>query len=140
MRAIFTDIDGVLNPHWKTKWSKSAILIYNQICQEYDLKPVISSTWRINHTKEQLQKIFDDQGIEVEIYDYTPHLDQKDRGLEIKEWLNNNKVDNYVVIDDIVHNITPHVDNVIKVRNWLGLTTEEYIEMKKILDNGNDDK
>ena len=136
MRVIFTDIDGVLNTHWKTKWSKSAILIYNQICQEYDLKPVITSTWRINHTKEQLQKIFDDQGIEVEIYDYTPHLDQKDRGLEIKEWLNNNKVDNYVVIDDIVHNITPHVDNVIKVRNWVGLTTEEYIEIRKILDSG----
>lgn len=138
MRAIFTDIDGVLNPHWKTKWSKSSIQIYNQICQEYDLKPVITSTWRINHTKEQLQKIFYEQGIEVEIYDYTPHLDQKDRGLEIKEWLNNNKVDNYVVIDDIVHNITPHVDNVIKVRNWVGLTTEEYIEIKKILDNGNE--
>lgn len=135
MRAIFTDIDGVLNPHWKTKWSKSSIQIYNQICQEYDLKPVITSTWRINHTKEQLQKIFYEQGIEVEIYDYTPHLDQKDRGLEIKEWLSNNKVDNYVVIDDIVHNITPHVDNVIKVRNWVGLTTEEYIEIKKILDN-----
>ena len=135
IRVIFTDLDGVLNPHWKTKWSKSSIQIYNQICQEYDLKPVISSTWRINHTKEQLQKIFDDQGIEVEIYDYTPHLDQKDRGLEIKEWLSNNKVDNYVVIDDIVHNITPHVDNVIKVRNWVGLTTEEYIEIKKILDN-----
>jgi len=135
IRVIFTDLDGVLNPHWKTKWSKSSIQIYNQICQEYDLKPVITSTWRINHTKEQLQKIFYEQGIEVEIYDYTPHLDQKDRGLEIKEWLNNNKVDNYVVIDDIVHNITPHVDNVIKVRNWVGLTTEEYIEIKKILDN-----
>ena len=135
MRVIFTDLDGVLNPHWKTKWSKSSIQIYNQICQEYDLKPVITSTWRINHTKEQLQKIFDEQGIEVEIYDYTPHLDQKDRGLEIKEWLNKNKVDNYVVIDDIVHNITPYVDNVIKVRNWVGLTTEEYIEMKKMLDN-----
>ena len=135
IRVIFTDLDGVLNPHWKTKWSKSSIQIYNQICQEYDLKPVITSTWRINHTKEQLQKIFYEQGIEVEIYDYTPHLDQKDRGLEIKEWLSNNKVDNYVVIDDIVHNITPHVDNVFKVRNWVGLTTEEYIEIKKILDN-----
>jgi hypothetical protein len=135
MRVIFTDLDGVLNPHWKKNWSKSAVLIYNQICHEYDLKPVISSTWRINHTKEQLQNIFDEQGIEVEIYDYTPHLEQQNRGLEIKEWLKNNKVDNYVVIDDIVHNITPYVDNVIKVRSWVGLTTEEYIEMKKILDN-----
>lgn len=134
MKVIFTDIDGVLNPHWKNKWSKSAIKIYNQICKEYDLKPVITSTWRINHTKEQLQKIFNDQGIEVEIYDYTPHIDQKDRGLEIKEWLSNNKVDNFVIIDDIIHNITPHVVNVVKVRNWVGLTEEEYIEIKKILD------
>ena len=134
MKVIFTDIDGVLNPHWKNKWSKSAIKIYNQICKEYDLKPVITSTWRINHTKEQLQKIFNDQGIEVEIHDYTPHIDQKDRGLEIKEWLSNNKVDNFVIIDDIIHNITPHVVNVVKVRNWVGLTEEEYIEIKKILD------
>ena len=134
MKVIFTDIDGVLNPHWKNKWSKSAIKIYHQICKEYDLKPVITSTWRINHTKEQLQKIFNDQGIEVEIYDYTPHIDQKDRGLEIKEWLSNNKVDNFVIIDDIIHNITPHVVNVVKVRNWVGLTEEEYIEIKKILD------
>ena len=134
MKVIFTDIDGVLNPHWKNKWSKSAIKIYNQICKEYDLKPVITSTWRINHTKEQLQKIFNDQGIEVEIYDYTPHIDQSDRGLEIKEWLSNNKVDNFVIIDDIIHNITPHVVNVVKVRNWVGLTEEEYIEIKKILD------
>ena len=134
MKVIFTDIDGVLNPHWKNKWSKSAIKIYNQICKEYDLKPVITSTWRINHTKEQLQKIFNDQGIEVEIYDYTPHIDQKDRGLEIKEWLSNNKVDNFVIIDDIIHNIIPHVGNVVKVRSWVGLTEEEYIEIKKILD------
>ena len=131
MKVIFTDIDGVLNPHWKTNWSKSAIKIYNKICKEYDLKPVITSTWRINHTKEQLQKIFNNQGIEVEIYDYTPHIDQKDRGLEIKEWLSNNKVDNFVIIDDIVHNIIPHVGNVVKVRSWVGLTEEEYIEIKK---------
>jgi aspartate/tyrosine/aromatic aminotransferase len=134
MRVIFTDLDGVLNPHWKTKWSKPAIKIYNQICKEYDLKPVITSTWRINHTKEQLQNIFNDQGIEVEIYDYTPHIDQKDRGLEIKEWLSNNKVDNFVIIDDIVHNIIPHVGNVVKVRSWIGLSKEEYIEIKKIFD------
>jgi hypothetical protein len=134
MRVIFTDLDGVLNPHWKTKWSKPAIKIYNQICKEYDLKPVITSTWRINHTKEQLQNIFNDQGIEVEIYDYTPHIDQKDRGLEIKEWLSNNKVDNFVIIDDIIHNIIPHVGNVVKVRSWIGLSKEEYIEIKKIFD------
>lgn len=72
MNVIFTDIDGVLNPHWKTKWSKTAIEQYNKICRDFDLVPVITSTWRTNHTIEQLQEIFTKQGIERPIYDYTP--------------------------------------------------------------------
>jgi len=137
MRVIFTDIDGVLNPHWKSEWSKSAITIYNQLCEEYDLKPVISSTWRENHTIYQLQEIFTQQGIEAEIYDYTPIISGADRGEEIKEWLNENPVDDWVIIDDITRNIEPHIGNVVKVRNWVGLTTEEYLQIKKILDNEN---
>lgn len=137
MRVIFTDIDGVLNPHWKSEWSKSAITIYNQLCEEYDLKPVISSTWRENHTMYQLQEIFTQQGIEAEIYDYTPIISGADRGEEIKEWLNENPVDDWVIIDDITRNIEPHIGNVVKVRNWVGLTTEEYLQIKKILDNEN---
>ena len=133
MRIVFTDIDGVLNPHWKKKWSKSAIAIYNKICKEYDLKPVITSTWRLNHTISELQKIFIEQGIESIIYDYTPHIDQSDRGLEIKSWLNNNKCDNWVIIDDKTSDIEPHINNVVKCRSWLGLTEDEYKEIKDIL-------
>jgi hypothetical protein len=137
MRVIFTDIDGVLNPHWKSEWSKSSITIYNQLCEEYDLKPVISSTWRENHTMHQLQEIFTKQGIEAQIYDYTPIISGADRGEEIKEWLSENPVDDWVIIDDITRNIEPHIGNVVKVRNWVGLTTEEYLQIKKILDNEN---
>ena len=131
MRFIFTDIDGVLNPHFKKKWSKNSIAIYNRICKEFDLVPVITSTWRTNHTIEQLQAIFDEQGIEAKIYDYTPHIDQADRGLEIKEWLSKNRCDFYIVLDDRTDNIQNYVDNVFKCRSWLGLTEEEYEEIKK---------
>ena len=132
MRVIFTDIDGVLNPHWRKKWNKKSIDLYNRVCKEFDLKPVITSTWKVNHTIDELQKIFDEQGIEVKIYDYTPNIDQADRGVEIKEWLSNNKCDRYVVLDDRIDNITPYVDNVVKCRSWLGLTDEEYVEIKGI--------
>lgn len=141
MRVIFTDIDGVLNPHWKTKWSKSAIDIYNKICKEYDLKPVITSTWRLNHTKQQLQEIFINQGIEAEIYDYTQlpvllpnglYL-SKERGVEIKEWLESNIVSDWVIIDDKTSDIDPYVSNVIKCRSWVGLSESEYLEIKKLL-------
>ena len=136
MIIIFTDIDGVLNPHWRKKWDKTSIKIYNQLCSEFDLKPVITSTWRINHTKEELQEIFTNQGIETPIYDYTPDLDMIDRGQEIKTWLDNNKCDNYVVIDDRTDDIEPYVDNVFKCRSWLGLSKDEYLEIKNILSNG----
>jgi len=132
MRVLFTDIDGVLNPHWSKKWSKNAIMIYNQVCNEFDLKPVITSTWRIAHTKEQLQKIFSNQGINVEIYDYTPLIDQADRGLEIQKWLSDNKCDNYVVIDDKVSDIVKYVSNVVHCRSWIGLSKDEYDEIVKI--------
>ena len=133
MIVIFTDIDGVLNPHWRKKWDKKAISSYNKLCKEFDLKPVITSTWRLNHTKEELQDVFTNQGIDIEIFDYTPHLDQQDRGLEINEWLLNNKVDNYVVIDDRVFDIEPHVRNVVKCRSWIGLTEEECDIIRNIL-------
>lgn len=133
MIVIFTDIDGVLNPHWRNEWSKSSIQIYNQLCEEYDLKPVISSTWRETHTKEELQQIFYSQGITAEIYDFTPVIEGADRGLEIKAWLESNKVDNWVIIDDITRNIEPHIGNSVKIRNWVGLTIEDYLQIKKIL-------
>lgn len=133
MNVIFTDIDGVLNPHWKTKWSKTAIEQYNKICRDFDLTPVITSTWRTNHTIEELQEIFTKQGIERPIYDYTPHIDQADRGLEIKEWLGKNKVDKYLVIDDKISNIAPYIDNIVQCRSWIGLSKDEYEEIKLIM-------
>jgi hypothetical protein len=134
MRVIFTDIDGVLNPHWRKKWSKSAVILYNKICKEFDLRVVITSTWRTNHTIEQLQQIFTEQGIEIPIYDYTPHLEQEDRGLEIRQWLMEN-VDciDWVIIDDKTSDIEPHVKNVVKCRSWIGLTKDEYEEIKTLL-------
>lgn len=133
MNVIFTDIDGVLNPHWKTKWSKKSIDIYNTICKEFDLVPVITSTWRIHHDINTLQNIFNDQGIETPIHDYTPLIEGGDRGLEIKEWLSKNKVNKYLVIDDKVSNIIPYVNNVVQCRSWIGLSMIEYKEIKKIM-------
>lgn len=130
---IFTDIDGPLNPHWKKQWSKKAIGIYNRICKDFELHPVISSTWRSNHTIAQLQQIFNEQGITAEIYGYTQILDNMDRGLEIEQWLSENEYSKYVVIDDVISTIVPYVKNVIGCKSWIGLTEENYNEIKTIM-------
>jgi hypothetical protein len=133
MIVIFTDIDGVLNPHWRKKWSKKSIELYNKLCDEYELKIVITSTWRIAHSIDKLNDIFKEQGITNDIYDYTPILN-KERGLEIKDWLDNNICDNFIVIDDKTSDIEPFLNkNVVKCRSWVGFSQEEYDEICKIL-------
>lgn len=135
MIVVFTDIDGVLNPDWNKKWKKSCIRLYNKMCKEFYLKPVITSTWRLNYNKKELQEIFNKQGIEVEIFDYTPDLDMTDRGLEIKSWLDNNKVDNWIVLDDKVDDIKPHIDNdkIVKCFGLDGITEKEYKKVCEIV-------
>jgi hypothetical protein len=135
MNVIFTDIDGVFNLAVSSKknWNYSSIEIYNRICEEFDLKPVITSTWRTNHTIKELQRIFDYWGIDTPIYDYTPILYSEPRGIEIDTWLRENPCNKWVIIDDNVSGITPFVSNVVKCRGWLGLTEDEYFEIKRIL-------
>lgn len=135
MRYVFTDIDGVLNPNFSKKWSKKSIAVYNHICKEFNLLPVITSTWRINHTIDELQKIFTDQGIDVKIYDYTPHMDQQYRYLEILKWLESNPCEFYIVLDDRAHELNGYVDNFVKCRSWMGLTEDEYKEIKNIINS-----
>jgi hypothetical protein len=135
MNVIFTDIDGVFNLAVSSKknWNYSSIEIYNRICEEFDLKPVITSTWRTNHTIKELQRVFDYWGVDTPIYDYTPILYSEPRGIEIDTWLRENPCNKWVVIDDNVSGITPFVSNVVKCRGWLGLTEDEYVEIKNIL-------
>lgn len=132
---IFTDIDGVLNSNMshKTSWNSDAIDIYNRICHDFNLKPVISSTWRTNHTIKELQRIFDYWGIEAPIYDYTPILYTEPRGVEIDTWLRENWCSKWVVIDDNISGITPFVTNVVKCKGSVGLTEEEYNIISKIM-------
>ena len=135
MNIIFTDIDGVLNPSLKVRWDRKCINVYNRICDDFDLHPVITSTWRLKFDISELQDLFFRQGISADIYDYTPYL-RAPRGLEIDQWLIENSWTKYVVIDDRVDGIIPYVSNVIKCRGWVGLTDEHYDAIKKIMNYG----
>jgi hypothetical protein len=130
---IFTDIDGVLNTVTRNDWSPVSCDLYDELCQEFDLRPVITSTWRVNHSKKDLQRIFEYQGITTEIHDVTPVLNEG-RGLEILEFLRENPCDGYVIIDDNTRDIeSVGLDNVVKCRSWVGFTKEEYDICREIL-------
>ncbi len=134
MNIIFTDIDGVLNTKSGSQWNKKSIDFYNLLCREFDLKPVITSTWRSNHTKKQLQEIFTHQGVLTPIYDFVPILQGEGRGIEIEQWLFNNHFNKFVILDDHTHDIEViGLPNIIKCRSWIGFSKEEYDLARRIL-------
>ncbi len=107
---VFLDIDGVLKLDWgSVQWTKSCINVLNTLTRELNLKYVVTSTWRVANSKEELQKIFIKQGIIGEIIDYTPILCQ-DRGFEIAAWLNDNPTTEWICLDDKITDIKEHID------------------------------
>lgn len=119
MKIIFLDIDGVLNsqkfldaggnqkqtkfPEFVSKFIDChAVSLLKQIVDATNAKIVISSTWKngVDRTPEWFVDLFNTIcGIQFDVIDKTPLLDTS-RGEEIKAWLDNNHVDNFVIIDD----------------------------------------
>lgn len=88
------------------------VLTNSKYCQpskgyNYDLKIVISSTWRLGLTIKHLRKLFKSRGFAYwdHIIGKTPNLRSEKlvRGDEIKNWLDNNVVKgpyDFVILDD----------------------------------------
>jgi hypothetical protein len=140
---IFLDIDGVLRTHksdleWSNRlntpilkgnnrlFCKTAVDNLNEVIFLTKAKIVITSTWRLNLSIDELNTIFKDRGIIGEIIDKTK-IDFNGRGFEIKEWLDNNRYKNYVVLDDQVKDIINIVDNIIKVDSQNGFEEVDLI-------------
>ena len=134
---IFTDIDGVFNTVSRTEWNPLSVQLYDELCEEFTLKPVITSTWRVKHSISELSRIFQYQGIQTDIYDFTPVITTEGRGGEIENWLHDNQYDNYIILDDNIRDIESYnLKNIVKCRGWLGFTKEEYEICRNILLNG----
>jgi diphthamide synthase subunit DPH2 len=131
--TIFLDIDGVLRTHksdleWSLRLSvpiplsvydrrfdRKIVSYINEVVGYTRAKIVITSTWRVRHSLEELKQIFRDNGITAEIVGKTDI--GLNRGEEIEQYISENEIENYVVIDDQVNDILKHIpkERVIKV-------------------------
>lgn len=113
MKIIFLDIDGVLNNgdflynQVQTQMTapkecidRKAVMLLNQLIDETGAKVVISSSWRLFYTIEELREYLSENGFEGEVIDYTEDLYTEPRGKEIKKWLDTHKVESFVILDD----------------------------------------
>lgn len=125
IKVIFLDIDGVLNgddgpPLFSEGWPLSHLETHliekiNQIVEALDqiseikTKIVISSSWRVRFSLEEITEMLKTKGLRVEIIDATPRIFPRrmseyiQRGQEIKSWLQNVKeyqIDKFIILDD----------------------------------------
>lgn len=151
MNVIFLDVDGVLRTdasdrYWSEVtgepipqsvfdrlFSSHSIAILNEIIYITGAKVVITSTWRVQHTLEELIQKFKIRGFRGEIIDKTNIIGN--RGEEIQEWLDTNSVNKYVVIDDSVKDILIHINSkrVVKIESNIGLNDSHFDSITDLL-------
>jgi hypothetical protein len=129
MKIIFIDVDGPLawgtwtdgtivfreDTHFEFRipypWVREDCEALQKICDETDASLVISSDWKRQFSIIQLRYIFRHYGVTAPILDITTHqiLWKKlsrppidwERAAEIKKWVTDNKVTNWIAIDDL---------------------------------------
>ena len=108
MKVIFLDIDGVLairSSLRKGCWQldPGGVGRLNRLVRETQAKIVVSSTWRIGRTLDQLKEVLAEQGVKIEpIIGVTPRTQMNGcRGDDIQRWLTDNPgVEVFVILDD----------------------------------------
>lgn len=123
--------------HWP--FDKEALKNIHALSRDPQVRFVISSTWRVGRTTDQLKRLFTMKGMCIPIIDRTPsnNDDLKGRGEEIKFWLEKEKdfeVESYVVIDDDSFDIVEvHPDNFVHTQFKDGFTKDCLDLARKIL-------
>ena len=127
MKVIFLDVDGVLNSEqdrfsWTLESDKHLTLLAC-IVRRTNAKIVVSSSWRGCGLIDTLKKRLNDFSVSV----YGKTKDIGERGLEIKEWLDNHKdVESFVILDDEDFDIAEYFpNNLVKTSTKVGLQKKD---------------
>ena len=177
MKVIFLDFDGVLNSQ---SWYKrrvdevglkdvhtnypnyeidpETVKRLNFIISETGAKVVVSSTWRLGRTVEDLHNILKFAGFSGEIIDVTSHMRIKDysvpRGCEIDKWLEDKdfrrvdwsveklrakvekaQVKNYVILDDDSDMLYNQREHFVQTSWMTGITDDDAKKCVEILNS-----
>ena len=144
-KYIFLDVDGVLNcntteataPSGCIGISDKFVKRLKEMVEATGARIVLSSDWRLDKEsadyKYLTQKLKYKGGIQI--YSHTPDLNWQRRGLEIRDWLVNHKVANYVILDDVCFADFNRelLDHFVQTDDWKGLTDEDIQKAIEIL-------
>lgn len=148
MKVIFLDYDGVVNTLWFQEVNGEpnfnfpndnqvnniqAIAWLNKLCRETGAKIVVTSTWRMSDNyKECLYNAGLNESIEI--LGATKILGTK-RGLEIQQWLDDNKklnIEKFVILDDDM-DMEHLIEHLIVTDTSIGINYHTYFEALNML-------
>ena len=150
-KYLFLDIDGVLNSFDDYKLQGRSFLeninnisfvlgdkqidLINEVIENYNPTIIISSYWRNRCSIKEMQEIFEDNGFLGSIEDFTSKdgKEHLERWKQIKEYIDNNNVLNYIILDDtqLDKNNTQYA-NWIQTDSYVGLTKDHIKLIDKI--------
>jgi hypothetical protein len=145
-KVIFLDFDGVLNndnflmsldpttPHGEGHIDPKAVMLLNTIVEITGAEIVISSSWRIPYTIEELKKFLTRRGFDHadKIIGRTPGVDRNDRGVEIFVWLSRAEetgdgAEHFVILDDN-DDMKPLMQHLVRTNPDVGLCEEDMLK------------
>jgi hypothetical protein len=147
---IFLDINGVLIPYNKksdedhhkffdidNKWSKEAIDVINKICDKYDTKVILISSFKRKRKFSEIKSKLKSQGFTGKLVDkLKDYFGYKNRFRNIEKYINDNNIINYIVLDDKKHDISDMKNiNWIKTKSKEGLKSTHLVQIENKLKN-----
>lgn len=149
---IFLDFDGVVETiYWDKKEdgsftlnshklghnelnNKQAIGWLNELYSHIPYDVVISSTWRISMSLEQLQDLLINSGFNssIKVIGVTPILHQQ-RGLEIQQWIDENNFNGKFIIIDDDSDMCHLLPLLVRCDCQLGFTIYDYNKALRLL-------
>lgn len=139
MKAVFLDIDGVLNtdftkvvvPRTGFRGTEEALVTrwLKWIVTKKDVTVVLSSSWR---THDVMKRYLAEQGV---TWNYeTPNFNgMGGRGREIEAWMNTNPVTHAVIFDDM-HDLRPMNSFLVQTSRVTGLQDRHLHRANGLLD------
>lgn len=131
MNVVFLDIDGVLNSSASLSDGvhivPDKVIMLRRLCTQVKAKIVISSSWRIAHSLQEIRTVLRAAGLYgIEVIGVTPISGDGFRGKEIESWLaNNDYVSQYVIIDDDSDFMEYQKPRFVQTNDATGLTYRE---------------
>jgi hypothetical protein len=136
-RLLFLDIDGVLNHYGSAgKIDRACVARLNHIVERTGAVVVISSTWRVTHSPEQMQRLLTGHGFSGEVVGDTPCLYGRPRGEEVAAYLDDNgEVEAFAIVDDNA-DLEPVADHLVLVDDFVGLSDADVAACVELLSSG----